>query len=720
MADKPLDFGEKRARFSHGITLLVLSITLATTWVSWHSAQEDLRREVQTYFDFRVRQLLENIHQRLETYQNVLYGARGLFIASDRVSRSEFRDYVEALHLDLRYPGIQGVGFSVLIPAKDKQKHLEEIRKQGFPAYRIYPEGERDPYSAIVYLEPFKERNLRAFGYDMYSEPVRNRAMAYARDHNQIGMSGKVKLVQETDQDIQAGFLIYLPLYKNGVPHPTEQERQKNLLGWVYSPFRIKDFIQGVGGERSGDLYLAIYDGETLDQDSLMYQETAVVDANHDLVSVQKFTIGGHSWSIKVQTSADFYARINRDKPKIILAGGVLASLLLTLLTWQLIHRRRQALQLAQKMTQELQESEARFRLMADSAPVLIWVAGTDKLCFWFNKVWLDFTGRSLEQEMGNGWAEGVHADDFARCLGVYVSHFDRRQPFSMEYRLRRHDGEYRWLLDTGIPRFDNEGEFAGYIGSCIDITEPKAARNALEGRNADLTRFAEVSAHHLMEPTRRFISYTQQLHKHLSSYPDISRDAEVVNDLRVLERDALWLRALILDIQRYLAAGQPFGEIARLDSRALVLQLCSKWAVRCQAQGAEIQVDDLPKATLDRSRFNELFSVLLDNALRHGAPTEPGKRFLIQVQGERQGNISRFYIKDNGPGIPQKYRARVFEIFERLQPRTEQSGTGIGLAIARRIVESRGGNISFKDSEQGGTCVVFELPDRDNGDIIL
>ncbi len=720
MADKNLDLGNKRARFSHGLTLLVLLITLATTLVSWHSAQQDLQRESQTYFDFRVRQLLENIRQRLETYQHALYGARGLFMVSDRVSRSQFQDYVEALHLDQRYPGIQGVGFSLLVPAKDKQKHQDAIRKQGFPDYKIRPEGERDPYSAIIYLEPFKGRNLRAFGYDMYSEPVRNRAMAYAREHNEIGMSGKVRLVQETEQDIQAGFLIYLPVYKTGVPHQTEQERQKNLLGWVYAPFRIKDFIRGVGGERSGDLQFSIYDGETLHQDSLMYQEATSANADPGLVSMQKISFGGRNWSIKVQASVNFYARINRDKPKIILAGGSLVSLLLTLLSWQLSNRRRQALQLAQKMTQELQESEARFRLMADSAPVLIWVAGPDKLCFWFNKIWLDFTGRRLEQEMGNGWAEGVHADDFDRCLDTYVSHFDRRRPFIMEYRLRRHDGEYRWLLDTGIPRFDNEGEFAGYIGSCVDITEHKAARNALEARNADLTRFAEVSAHHLMEPTRRFISYTQQLRKHLAVYPAIGNDTEVGNDLKILERDALWLRALIVDIQRYLAAGQPFGEIGQLDSRTLVMQLCSKWAARCQALGAEIEVDDLPKATLDRSRFNELFSVLLDNALSHGAPPEPGKRYLIQVQGERQGNISRFYIKDNGPGIPQNYRARVFEIFERLKPRTEQSGTGIGLAIARRIVESRGGNIGFKDLAQGGTCVVFELPDRDSRDITL
>jgi PAS domain S-box-containing protein len=132
---------------------------------------------------------------------------------------------------------------------------------------------------------------------------------------------------------------------------------------------------------------------------------------------------------------------------------------------------------LTRKLAEDRQrESEARFRIVADSAPVMIWMSGVDKLCTFFNKTWLDFTGRRLEQELGNGWAEGVHRADLQRCLQAYAEAFDARKPFVLQYRLRRNDGEYRWIADNGLPRFDTDGDFAGYIGSCTDFTERKQA----------------------------------------------------------------------------------------------------------------------------------------------------------------------------------------------------------------------------------------------------
>jgi PAS domain S-box-containing protein len=150
----------------------------------------------------------------------------------------------------------------------------------------------------------------------------------------------------------------------------------------------------------------------------------------------------------------------------------VAQALLITLLVANLFKRRRAERSLA--------ETEVRFRKAADAAPVMMWMSGLDKLCTFFNKPWLEFTGRTLEQEMGNGWVEGVHPDDQRACLKTYLEAFDARRPFVMECRLRRHDGEYRWISDTGQPRNDIQGKFVGYIGSCVDVTEARRKTDAL------------------------------------------------------------------------------------------------------------------------------------------------------------------------------------------------------------------------------------------------
>lgn len=142
----------------------------------------------------------------------------------------------------------------------------------------------------------------------------------------------------------------------------------------------------------------------------------------------------------------------------------------------------------------KLIESETRFRNVTNSSMALIWTSGVDKLCNYFNDTWLKFTGRTLEQEMGNGWAQGVHPDDFDRCLKTYISSFDQRISFKMEYRLLHYSGEYRWLIDMGTPNYDSKGTFIGYIGHCFDISDRKMAEEALRKSENDLNRAQEIT----------------------------------------------------------------------------------------------------------------------------------------------------------------------------------------------------------------------------------
>ena len=228
---------------------------------------------------------------------------------------------------------------------------------------------------------------------------------------------------------------------------------------------------------------------------------------------------------------------------------------------------------------------------------------------------------------------------------------------------------------------------------------------------NADLTRFADVSAHHLIGPVRRLGSYTQLLRKELAAHPAVLAEPDVRETLGYLESDAGKLGILVRDIQLYLSAGVPRGELRQESVDAVLSALEQRLAPRLLEQDAAIEREPLPSAMLDKPRLDDLFSVLLDNALIHARPLDPAQPFRIRISGERGDGLSRYRVSDNGPGIRAEYRERVFEIFERLTAGGE-SGSGIGLSIARRIVESRHGRIWIEQAEQGGTAVVFELPD--------
>lgn len=561
---------------------------------------------MQAEFDSRVSEASFHFEERMQTYQQVLRGLAGLFSHDNNVTRQQFHSYFNKLDLENNYPGIQGLAFLRIVPLAQKDRHIAAIRKEGYPEYSIKPEGMREIYTPVIYIEPFSGRNLMAFGHDPYSDPVRRTAMERARDTDHAVISGKLKLVQETDQDSQAGFMMYLPIYKNDAPHDTLADRRANLIGWVSAPFRMGDLMSGLLSQEMLFIDFEIYDGEEMSLKTLMY------DADNDLgsrsgarfQSINRIEIADHIWTIATRSNPGFEERVGNSDSQIILYTGISASLLLTWLTWLLVSSRARALKAAREMNRELIESktryqqmfddaassaclldpdsglivdanaaavafwgytreelrgmrisqintappeevnaalerirnnlthqfewchqlksgeirdvevytgplvfngktliysvfhditerkladlqliesEQRYRTLADSGQALIWTADTNKLCDYFNKVWLEFTGRSLEQEIGNGWAEGVHPDDLQHCLDAYVSSFERREKFGMDYRLRRHDGEYRWLRDEGCPRYNSKNKFIGYIGFCIDITERKQTELKLQ-----------------------------------------------------------------------------------------------------------------------------------------------------------------------------------------------------------------------------------------------
>jgi CHASE1-domain containing sensor protein len=241
---------------------IILLASLFITFFAWYFDRGLTIERAHDRFIFRIQTIESALSDRLRAYEVLLQGGASLFAVSGEVTRAEWRTYVTKLQVDKYYQGIQGIGFSKRILPSEKKAHIRQIREEGFPNYDIKPDGDRPGYTSIIFLEPFTWRNQRAFGYDMSSEPTRKEAMVKARDTGLAAMSGKITLVQETSKDVQAGFLIYLPVYRKGeVPETLEQKREA-LMGYVYSPFRMNDFMQGILTEKPGHVKLQIFDGD--------------------------------------------------------------------------------------------------------------------------------------------------------------------------------------------------------------------------------------------------------------------------------------------------------------------------------------------------------------------------------------------------------------------------------------------------------------------------
>lgn len=343
-----------------------------------------------------------------------------------------------------------------------------------------------------------------------------------------------------------------------------------------------------------------------------------------------------------------------------------------------------------QQSAQIVRESEERFRLVADTAPVMIWMTGNDRLCTYVNQTWLKFTGRPLEAELGSGWAEGIHSEDLERSLKAYSQAFDQRQSFAMEYRIRRNDGEFRWMLDAGVPRFNSDGSFAGYIGSCLDISDRKMAEEALasvgrrliEAHEEERTRIARELHDDIEQRVALLCAELERCnHQGPGSAVDMheylqlacQRASDLGEDIQAL---AHRLHSSKLEYLGLLSAAKSFcGELSQQRN------------VRIGFKHSDIPAG-LPKET-----SLCLFRVLqeaLQNAVKHSGAQD----FAVEMHGTEDG--IRLIVSDSGTGFDWQHAV---------------NGRGLGLISMRERLRLVNGELSIQSEPGRGTTVLACVP---------
>lgn len=351
-----------------------------------------------------------------------------------------------------------------------------------------------------------------------------------------------------------------------------------------------------------------------------------------------------------------------------------------------------------------------QYRLLVEHAPTLVWRAGVDGLCDYFNATWLRFTGRPLEQEMGNGWVSGVHPDDMKRCMEIYLSHFERRQAFEMEYRLRRHDGVYRYLFDRGVPFTDDEGHFAGFIGSCVDVHERREADRAK-------ATFLALAAHELRTPLTSMRMYLEAARRQLeqaalaASGPltrlgaQLERASALVQDMEDTGR---------LDADMPLVLRKEELELAGLVEAVVAHQRELDMHRGRQRHSFELSIAPGPWLVLaDRQRLEQVVDNLLTNAIKYSP-----RGGTIGVALARVGDVLELSISDPGIGIPAADIPLLARRYFRASNVSAENfpGLGLGLSRVKDILDAHHGGLRVQSELGRGTTVTVFLPEARTG----
>ena len=477
------------------VAWIVLLLALLVTLLAWKNAQEALVQAQQVQLENRASEVSNAVLERMQGYEHVLRGGVGLFAASTHVSRTDWRDYVANLSIQEQYPGIQGIGFSALIPAAHLDAHLRTIRAEGFPDYAIRPAGVRAEYTSIIYIEPFDWRNQRALGFDMFSEATRRAAMEHARDTGGTAMSSKVTLVQEDGKEVQAGMLMYLPYYKKGAPHAALAERRANLAGYVFSPFRLNDLMSGILGKHQTDaepdIDIEVYDGTLHSADSLLYDDDGIAHALGKppagrLTLTRHINLYGHTWSLYFTSHPAFHAAFDQNKPLFILLVGTLLSVMLSGLIWMFATQRRRVLALASHMSEEISErkkTEKELRLAAmvyQNSSESMTVTDSKGTIVSVNPAFTKVTGYTLEEVVGRNTSmlsSGRHDREFYQAMWKGINSTGQWQG---EIWNQRKNGELylEWLTINTI--YHDDRSVHRYVSLFSDITQKKKSEDLI------------------------------------------------------------------------------------------------------------------------------------------------------------------------------------------------------------------------------------------------
>lgn len=733
-------YGEKRGKYAllinkdkiskligTPLAIVVLIVSLSTSITVYYLVDRNSQNDTRVRFDYYKQLLITKMQNQMDQYAQALRGAAGLFYGSSEVTRTDWKHYVDTLDIQGYYPGIQGMGYSQMIHGKDKATNIEQVRAQGFSQYDVYPSGTRNEYSPILYIEPFDWRNQRAFGFDMYSDKSMKEAMDRARDTGRVSVTDKVILMQETVQDTQVGFIMYIPVYS----HPAStnlnlEERRKLIRGFVYSPFRMKDLMREITNTVGDYLDVKVYDGAEVTPYTLMYNSKEGSDENDDRYLEEKIVqnIGGRPWTVVINTGDDFNQYIRQsDQSIFVLICGLVISILLFIITWSLSTSRVRAIRLAEKMTADLRISEERYALSVAGSSDGLWDWNIKDRSLYLSprfKKLLHYSDTELANET-KALTMLAHPDDYEEANSALQNHLKKREPFDIECRLRQRNGEYAWFRIKGQAIWDKSGNALRMAGSLSDINDRKLAaiylqkqKHELEIANKYKSEFLANMSHELRTPLNSILVLSNLLSEDRVNIVN-QKQREQAGIIYKCGAELLDLITDILDLSK-IEAGKMDIYVDKLSIVDFGQEINMLFKTTAEDKGLSFNVvidENVPKYIFtDHKRLYQVVKNLCSNALKFTSIGSVNVRFYrpSSVSGINDSmdlkNTICISISDTGIGIPEDKFELIFQAFRQADGTTSRQygGTGLGLTISREIVTLLGGAITVESEQSKGS----------------
>ena len=703
-------FTEKLLRGSLKSTALISLVAIALLLMTYGVFSQMRRLEedrLQTVFLAKSENITSGLHENLLFHHETVHSVARLFELNPDITSRQFQDF--NTHNTRVFDGVRAIEWSPRVSKEQREDFEKEASLEDFDDYRIkkwtsnnsWVREETDwstHYWPVRFVHPLKG-NEAAVGIDLASHPVRREALERTVRSQTFAVSGRVHLAQ--DEVNRSGILVFAPAFK------IEDDQTENVtpIGCALGVFNLNSIVESVFKSRdTKGLQLQISDNTDPSNPTLLYESPKFAESNSTWAIDFPVRYGGRDWTLRWTTEPNFISSQRSWTPWLVLVAGLLATIGLCS---NLVQSNRRAAAVNRLVAQRTKQLE--LAITGGSVGLWDWNLQTNTAYF-SAESHLHLGVPQGKLSSYRSWEDRIHPDDlpdFEQAVSGYLD--GDRDDFEIEFRVRHSDGKFRWLLSRGLVDRDASGNATHFRGTIVDITdqknaEQKATHYALELKraNIELEQFAHVASHDLKEPLRGI--------DHLASW--IAEDVgdqlppESHDHLRKLRDRVKRMEQLINDLLEYSKIGKHSAGNEIVDLRAVLDNIVQTLTIPAQYK-IEFHGDVAPGKT-SRAPLEQVLRNLIGNAIKH-RKSDAGR---VDVRLREQKDMVEIEIEDDGPGIPERFRRKIFEIFQTLQPRDTLEGSGMGLTIVKKLVDFHGGEISIEpeDSAAKTTGALFKL----------